>query len=149
MHTRRAKERIDASCDLFKLLRNPLLKGCSLHRRLQIYNAVRKSECSHGRIRQVSLHLLHGAVKVESQILFYEVNERPDFLWLKRLRVNAPEHVQDVFGSQKREMMPAFEPYINPAWNGQNLVQRTQLRSRLQGWRHEMPDNLRLEGLAR
>ncbi len=43
-----------------------------------------------GVIRQIALNLLHGAVEVESQIFFYEVNERSDFLWFERLRVNAP-----------------------------------------------------------
>ena len=83
MHTRRVKERIDASCDLSKLLRNPLLKGCSLYYCFQIHKPIRKPECGHKVVRQIAFNLLHGAVELESEIFFYEVNERPDFLWFK------------------------------------------------------------------
>ena len=83
MHTRRAQERIDASCDLSKLLRNPILEGYSFYDRRQIHKPVRKPERGNRVFGQIALKFLYGTVELKSQIFFYEVKERPDFLWFK------------------------------------------------------------------
>ena len=67
MHARRAEERINASCDLSKLLRDPILEGCSFHYRCQIHKPIRKPKCSDGIIRQITFNPLYGTVEVESE----------------------------------------------------------------------------------
>src|ERR1700722_2904621 len=44
-------------------------------------------------------------------------------------------------------MVPALELDVNPVRNGQNLAQRTQLRSGSESWWDEVPDDLRIEGV--
>ena len=88
-------------------------------------------------------------MQVESQVFFYEVNERPDFFWFKRLRVNTFQHVQHISASQQREMMPSLQFYVNPVRNRQDLAQRPQLRSSTQSRRNQVPDDLRIERIAR
>src|SRR5580692_11384387 len=85
---------------------------------------------------------------MKPEIFLDEMNERGDLRWLQRLRVNPLEHVQHIFGSQKRQMMPALQPDINPVRNSESLAQRSQLRSRSQSQRHEMLDDLRVEGVS-
>src|SRR5260370_15119622 len=46
-------------------------------------------------------------------------------------------------------MVPTLQLYINPTWNRQDLAQRAELRSRSQSWRHQMPDDSRIEGVSR
>jgi hypothetical protein len=60
----------------------------------------------------------------------------------------AAKHFRHISGFQKREMVPAFQFRINPAGDGQKLMQGTHLRSRAQGRSHEMPDDLGIEGVA-
>ena len=45
--------------------------------------------------------------------------------------------------------MPALQLYIDPAGDGENFIQRAQLRSGSEGWRHEVPDNFCVEGVSR
>src|SRR6266536_3247537 len=46
-------------------------------------------------------------------------------------------------------MVPTLQLDVNPVRHRQNLAQGTQLRSRSQRWRHEMPDDLRVKGISR
>src|SRR5580658_487327 len=46
-------------------------------------------------------------------------------------------------------MVPTLQLYVNPIWNRQDLAQGTQLRSCSKSWRHEVPDDLRVEGISR
>src|SRR5437868_1848414 len=85
---------------------------------------------------------------MKPEIFLDEVNEGPNLLRLKRLRVNALQHVQHVLGSQKRKMMPALQPDINPVWHGEVLPQRAQLRSCSKRRRHQMLDDLRIESIS-
>src|SRR5438270_899232 len=87
-------------------------------------------------------------MQLVSKVLSYQVHQCRNLFWLKRLRMRAFQHVHHVLGPEQRQMMPALQLRIYPAWNGQDLVHGSYAASGAQSGRDQMLDDLCVKCIA-
>ena len=91
----------------------------------------------------------HGLVQPKSHFALDEVHERLQPLRDERAAPQVLQHLEVLGGIQKRQMMPALEPFVRPAWDRQELVRRREkLGAESQPRRDELADDLPVERVA-
>ena len=71
---------------------------------------------------RVQLRALHGAVQVEPEIVFHQMNESLDLVRIFRLNEQRLEHIHGLFRFQERKVVPALQLDVDPGGNLQHLA---------------------------
>src|SRR5438270_7737112 len=88
-------------------------------------------------------------MQLVSKIFSYQLHQRGNLFWLKRLCMSAFQHVHNVLGPEQRQMMPALQLRIYPAWNRQDLVHGSYAASGAQCGRDQMLNDFCVKCIAR
>src|SRR5580704_11503403 len=83
-----------------------------------------------------------------TEVVLDQLDQRCDLVRLHSLVANGAEGIHHVLGPQERQVMPALEFCVEPAWNWQKLLDRAHLRPQAQRRSHQVADDLRVEGVA-
>ena len=108
-----------------------------------------KLEQRFGLHRQLEFCSPYGLVQPKSHFALDKVNERLEPLRNQRAAPKVLQHLEVLRRIEKRQMMPALEPFVRPARNRQELVRRREeLGAEPQSRRDELADDLPVESVA-